>query len=55
MNAATQSQVLGSLVAARRVPLDQINLDQAQSVVRRIVREKAAVPKVGVAAFSSFI
>jgi len=49
------SNVLASLKQVQRLPLSQITADQAQAVVRRLMCEAVEVPKVEVAAFSSFV
>lgn len=46
---------LDSINDLRRLPLDRITIDQARRIARRIVHEEADVPKVGVAAFGSYL
>lgn len=55
MKTPKSTTLLDSLADVRRKPLDRITIDQARRIARRIVHEEADVPKVGVAAFGSYI
>lgn len=52
---AKAASAVAALAEVRRLPLGRITIDQARRVARRIVHDEPAVPKVGVAAFGSYI